>query len=590
MSEISAKIIPEGKEQFPTGLKQYSEINFNYTPRGGVRFYGTKNGKSTPIAEKKVLEAYGRAGGYDSNEKQKPASAIWHGETYDQPVTINGIYTRFQDEDMLMAEETKLGIPRSQLEFLQGEVVAENSELEELKEQVNQLTFNMQKMQEELDEIKKDKSRLEEENNNLKLEVANLEKQIKAEPDETASLKESTESSLFVDRMIKLWVPQPDQVAPIKTEEDGVSKFEDCKVKSFDEKEDTVTVIDKKGEEQEVPRALLIAWIYEQQNPADQETSPLDEGAVIVDEDTENPAHGLSWRERLDNFRHGRSLHSRYMWHRENGRWARDEEPEVEERDNRILAAALAVGGILVAWWLANKYGADGGHDQVNSRLSALETGHEEMMDIIDPNGLEEGGTAFSEINDKLDNLKAEHGVDFSPDGDSLTQQHQELSQEHNDIAGGADSAEGSGGNNEEEQGNSGDGDTEEGSSSDDEENSENRDNSHDNSEPYGDTQGKSSNSGQNLDYFNPLEGSVGVAIELPEHLNLEPNSHGKYDIVGDNGHVYIHDMEWDEQANAAREVRRSLVSQGFELHQNVLTYKDSSGQLRQHFFTDVRN
>jgi hypothetical protein len=93
--------------------------------------------------------------------------------------------------------------------------------------------------------------------------------------------------------------------------------------------------------------------------------------------------------------------------------------------------------------------------------------------------------------------------------------------------------------------------------------------------------------SGQNLEFYNPIEGDNSIAVELPKGMHLV-GAPGNYNIVGPDNRILIEGVEWDRQGNLASWVRQSLKEQGFSLHQNVLLYvKD--GQTATHYFTDVR-
>lgn len=168
-------------------------------------------------------------------------------------------------------------------------------------------------------------------------------------------------------------------------------------------------------------------------SPETSNSLPAMEESIVVEEEDESPVDNLSWRERFNNFRHGRTLHSRYIWHRENGAWARDDEPEVIERDNRVAVAALAVGGILVAWWLYNKYGVNNGHDQINQDINDLNLDIDGLRNQVKELDVDVDSQS-THINDRINELQ-EH-IDDRIDAfqEDNTEQHQEFSTEHNDL------------------------------------------------------------------------------------------------------------------------------------------------------------
>ena len=93
---------------------------------------------------------------------------------------------------------------------------------------------------------------------------------------------------------------------------------------------------------------------------------------------------------------------------------------------------------------------------------------------------------------------------------------------------------------------------------------------------------------GDHLDFYNVDTGSRVTAVELPSGTFLEEGPGGRHNIVGPGRKTLIEGADWDQQGNLAQWVRRKLTDQGFSLHQKVLQYVKTDGQIGSRYFTDV--
>lgn len=89
---------------------------------------------------------------------------------------------------------------------------------------------------------------------------------------------------------------------------------------------------------------------------------------------------------------------------------------------------------------------------------------------------------------------------------------------------------------------------------------------------------------------------SFGVNLPNGAHLvQVGPDgSVGRFDLVGPDGTVWYHGVEWDEQGNLAKGVRQALVEQhGLHLTQGELYYDDTKppgvGENHRHFETNIQ-
>lgn len=147
---------------------------------------------------------------------------------------------------------------------------------------------------------------------------------------------------------------------------------------------------------------------------------PAEQTIAVTEIETQVPPNS-TWRDKLNNFIQGRSLHNSVMYYRENGILKREE--TVEERDDRWKAAAVVIGGIALLL-LIKRYGFDWGdapsHD--NGVINDIDTGVPKDID--------------SRL-DRIEDWMAE--FDGEPDADDDTEDSGDTDEETDEGTGDGD-------------------------------------------------------------------------------------------------------------------------------------------------------
>ena len=118
---------------------------------------------------------------------------------------------------------------------------------------------------------------------------------------------------------------------------------------------------------------------------------PAEQTIAVTEIETQVPPNS-TWRDKLNNFIQGRSLHNSVMYYRENGILKREE--TVEERDDRWKAAAVVIGGIALLL-LIKRYGFDWGDDHHHHHNGLIGDNDNGILNDIE--------SRIDEIEDRLD-------------------------------------------------------------------------------------------------------------------------------------------------------------------------------------------
>lgn len=272
--------------------------------------------------------------------------------------------------------------------------------------------------------------------------------------------------------------------------------------------------------------------------------------------------------------------------------------PETDKEKNekrgifrKVLGAAALMGTGALIFWAGTKNGAD--TDEILNQLALnaqeLKETQEKVGDLETQLGVT-GNTPHDGINSiaeqitgldkelgevqgQLDthdkNMVDEHGiVEHSTDGDSLTEQNQELSNEHDDLGSRIDRLEGTGsegggdGNSSSDSGNHDKGEPNPAPSG---EGNGSESGVGSGSETEGNTEAKSS--GQYLDFWGERNLS---AVELPEGFHLEKDDAGT-SIVDNKGNTIASKIQTTEYGTLDKVTTENLRGKGYILESRLM-------------------